>query len=140
MKYLGVIALLVSLSCCAADVVTAPTLAVDTTTTPPTVTITLTIDGTTAVAAMQAAVAQTTVANAAALKTNPNAVQADPQAAGNTAFVQALIPQLYKLVENTQRGASVTDTDLTAQAAAAKAKADADAAAAIALRPVIVVK
>ena len=140
MKRLILLALFISLGAFASDVLVAPSIAVDTTKTPPTITITLTIDGTAAVTAMQSAVAKTTAANAAALKANPKAVQADPQAAGRTAFVQSLIPTLYKLVENTQRGATVSDADIAAQAAAAKAKADADAAAATALRPVITTK
>lgn len=136
---------LVSLFCfalhsSAADVIVAPTIAVDTTINPPTVTITLTIDGTKAVTAMTTAIAKATADNAAALAKDPNAPQPDPLLAGRSAFSLALVPDLYKLVEDTQNGASKSDADIAATVTALKAKADADAAALQALRPVITVK
>ena len=124
----------------AADVVIPPTLSVDTTATPPKLTITLTIDATAAITAQQQAVADTTKANADARGKDPNAPQKDVAGAGRAAFVKAIIPTLYKLVENTERGANLSDAEVAAQAAEAKAKADAAAAALIALRPTITTK
>ncbi len=124
----------------AADVLNAPSIAVDTTKTPPTITITLTIDGTGPITAQQKAVIETTAANAAARVRDANAPQKDVAAAGRSAFVSALVPTLYKLVESTQKGATLSDAEVAAQTSAAKAKADADAAALIDLRPTITVK
>ena len=124
----------------------APQIAVDTTTTPPTVTVTFAFDGTKALAAQATAIDTATkhntiVANGAALTIPPTVpVLKDPAKAGRVAFIQALVPMFRNHVEAIGKSATMSAADITAQQAAARATADADAAALSGATPMITVK